>query len=174
MQVQIVYGSRLGATAEIAERVSTLLRGHGFDARAESASEAAASATSDAFIIGSGVYGGHWAANALSFVRRNADLLSTRPVWLFSSGPIGATATRHQPVQPSEAHELRALTGARDHRTFAGAFDRGSIPGADLGFVERLVARSMLPQGDYRDWPAIDRWAEGIAAALAGEPLGAR
>ena len=32
-------------------------------------------------------------------------------------------------------------------------------------------ARKALPAGDYRDWPAIEAWAEGIAGEL--EPVGA-
>jgi len=38
---------------------------------------------------------------------------------------------------------------------------------------ERLVrsipaARKGLPSGDYRDWPAIEAWAQEIAATLNG------
>jgi menaquinone-dependent protoporphyrinogen oxidase len=42
------------------------------------------------------------------------------------------------------------------------------------GLAERLVslmpaARDALPTGDFRDWPAIDAWADGIADDLAGK-----
>jgi len=29
------------------------------------------------------------------------------------------------------------------------------------------AARSSFPSGDKRDWPEIEAWADGIAAALA-------
>ena len=28
------------------------------------------------------------------------------------------------------------------------------------------AARNAMPSGDFRDWPAIDAWADQIAAAL--------
>ena len=34
------------------------------------------------------------------------------------------------------------------------------------------VVREALPAGDFRDWPAIDAWAETIAREL--EPVGAK
>ena len=35
------------------------------------------------------------------------------------------------------------------------------------GFMRVLpAARNALPAGDFRDWPAIEAWAEGIATEL--------
>jgi menaquinone-dependent protoporphyrinogen oxidase len=64
------------------------------------------------------------------------------------------------------------MVNARGHRTFAGALDRTTLNGARLGFAERLVAKTLIPQGDYRDWTAIDDWAAGIARELAGSRRG--
>jgi menaquinone-dependent protoporphyrinogen oxidase len=46
---------------------------------------------------------------------------------------------------------------------FAGRLDYSR-----LGFFTRLVAKHMAnaPEGDYRDWPAIERWAEEIATIV--------
>ena len=33
------------------------------------------------------------------------------------------------------------------------------------------AARDAMPEGDFRDWDAIDAWAAGIAAELNGRPL---
>ena len=33
------------------------------------------------------------------------------------------------------------------------------------------ATRQAIPAGDFRDWPAIEGWAEGIARAL--QPVGA-
>jgi hypothetical protein len=32
--------------------------------------------------------------------------------------------------------------------------------------MERFAAQHLLPEGDFRDWPAIDAWTDGIARAL--------
>jgi len=57
-----------------------------------------------------------------------------------------------------------------------GALDPAAKP---AGIAERFVsligaARSALPKGDFRDWPAIDAWADEIAASVAGAPAAAR
>jgi len=43
----------------------------------------------DAVVLGSAVYAGHWLKPARELVDRSRDALAARPVWLFSSGPIG-------------------------------------------------------------------------------------
>jgi menaquinone-dependent protoporphyrinogen oxidase len=53
-----------------------------------------------------------------------------------------------------------------DHRVFAGALDRSTLDGSDLSAVERFVSRKFIPEGDWRDWAAIDAWADGIARRL--------
>ena len=42
--------------------------------------------------------------------------------------------------------------------------------------AERIVrlmpaARNAMPIGDFRDWPAIDAWADDIAAQLGVAPV---
>jgi menaquinone-dependent protoporphyrinogen oxidase len=51
---------------------------------------------------------------------------------------------------------------------FFGAWDPDAPP---VGLGERMVrhmpaARNSIPAGDFRDWPAIDAWAAGIAREL--------
>jgi menaquinone-dependent protoporphyrinogen oxidase len=112
---------------------------------------------------------------AAEFVRRNREALAGRPLWLFSSGPLGAGARyaeRYAEAQPKEVAELGETIKPRDHRIFFGALDRG-----ELGFAERIIAtigRSFAPEGDFRDWPEIEGWAEGIARELARVPAARR
>ena len=40
-----------------------------------------------------------------------------------------------------------------------------------MGLVERTVVRKFLPDGDWRDWTAIEAWATGIARELAAAPV---
>ena len=50
----------------------------------------------DAVILGSAVYAGHWLEPAADFVRRHESQLRERPVFVFSSGPLG------EPLKPDE------------------------------------------------------------------------
>jgi hypothetical protein len=82
---------------------------------------------------------------ALEFVHFNSAVLARRPVWLFSSGPLGDKAedAKGQDLRtatvPKEISDLRNVVPVREHRVFFGALDPDS-----LGFAERAIRK--LPQ----------------------------
>jgi menaquinone-dependent protoporphyrinogen oxidase len=101
------------------------------------------------------------------FAEHNARTLAAIPVWLFSSGPLGPPAHLVPEGDPADVTELVKLTGALEHRVFAGRLERER-----LGFAERAVAKAVhAPEGDCRDWSAIDGFAGEIAAQLAAAHL---
>lgn len=167
-RILVVYASKYGATRGIAERIAAKLAAAGCDAEVRPADAAGDLAAFDAFVIGSAAYIGSWRKEARDFVRRNRAFLATRPVWLFSSGPLG-TATRDAKgrdvlvtSEPREFAEFREAIGPRDLRVFFGAADSAAFRGIDRLFGHFFEA----VEGDYRDWRAIEAWAEGIARAL--------
>jgi menaquinone-dependent protoporphyrinogen oxidase len=165
MNVLVVYGSKHGSTQGIAEGIAETLRTAGHQAVARPVEAAGELAGYDAVVVGSAVYAGRWTQEGTEFVRRHRAMLANRPVWLFSSGPIGTMATKYEPAEPKGIAALRRAVSPRDHRVFAGAWDRSKLDPTKLGFAERLVAKR-LPQGDFRDWAAIHAWAVSIARAL--------
>ena len=178
MHVLVAYASRHGATRGIAERIAQTLQAAGVDAEARPAASVKGLAGYDAFVIGSAAYMFHWEKEAAGLVRRSRAVLAGKPVWLFSSGPLGTEALdaqgRDQKVAaiPKEIPELRDAVNARDPRVFFGAYERDRKP---IGLAERFVshmpaAREALPEGDFRDWPEIEAWAAGIARDLQGVP----
>ncbi len=182
MSILVAYASKHGATAGIAERIAERLRTAGLEAEARPVNAVRNPAAYDAFVIGSATYMFRWMKEAAEFVGRNRALLATRPVWLFSSGPLGTDATDKEGQDlrvvsaPRELPELQAAIHARDHRVFFGAFDPRMKA---IGFTERLVlmmpaARAAFPEGDFRDWAEIEAWADGIAHELAPEPASRR
>ena len=172
MKVLVIYGTRLGTTRQIAERIALRLESAGLDARSMAPEEVAGDPEADAYVLGSGVYAGHWQKAIARFAREKAATLRQRPVWLFSSGPVGDTAAGSAQTEPNEATEFRRLLDARDHRVFAGALDRDTVEGSDLDRLERAITRHFIPEGDWRDWESIDRWADDIAFSLLGAAAG--
>ena len=183
-KVFVVYGSRHGGTSGIAERIGTVLRADGLEAEVAAADHARDIDDVDAFIVGSGVYMGSWLDEPLDFLKRYQATLATRPVWLFSSGPLrGSTAAKDgaDPIADAlgpqdgpgsggrkKIVELEAVIRPRDHRVFYGAFDPKDPPKA---MSERLVRmmpafKGVLPAGDFRDWDEIEAWAHEIATFL--------
>jgi menaquinone-dependent protoporphyrinogen oxidase len=162
MRILIAVASRHGGTRGIAEAIGQELRTAGHSVTVEDAGAEGLSVEGyDAALLGSAVYMGVWLPQARQFVERNAAALAAMPVWLFSSGPLGDDPQPGPPLTRLDA--LLRETGAREHRIFAGSLDKGEI-----GFGERVIAQVVkAPEGDFRDWPAIRAWADGIAAALA-------
>jgi menaquinone-dependent protoporphyrinogen oxidase len=167
MKIMVAVASRHGATTEIAERLRDVLRDSlGVDGEPAEVDLLAVRAVRslagyDAVVVGSAVYLGHWLRPARRFLRAYAAELRRRPVWLFSSGPVGDPPPASQ---DAELGELTALFGAREHHVFAGRLDRDG-----LGVAERLaVAAVGAEDGDFRDWAEVTAWAKAIAADLLG------
>ena len=182
MRVLVAYASRHGATAGIAERIAETLRARGLDVTLARAKDVGDVTGYDAYVIGSAAYMNHWLGDATTIVRRHADTLRQRPVWLFSSGPIGTDlvdAKGRDVVEASIPEEFRGLADQIrpfDRHVFFGAYDPDA-PAANLAerlgsvFTRMPSIRAQIPSGDFRDWPAIEAWANEIADALAPVPV---
>ena len=164
MKILVAYASRHGSTTGIAERIAAKLRASDHEVDIGPVAEVADIGTYDAYVIGSAVYYGGWMKEATAFVESNTAWLARRPVWLFSSGPVGPAA----PADPKELPALREAIAPLDHRVFYGALNRHH-----LSIGERIVVGAVkAPDGDYRDWREIGAWADEIARELAKtEPL---
>lgn len=176
MLILVAYASKHGSTEEIAQRIAETLRAAGQGAEVRPLKSAGDLARYDAFVIGSAAYYGSWLKEATAFVRQHLTPLTERPVWLFSSGPLGTQtedAEGHDPreeAEPKEFAEFQEAIKPRDHQVFFGALDPHR-----LGLTERVVrtlpaGRALLPEGDFRDWPDIDEWARRIAQEMAELP----
>ena len=165
--VLIVVESRHGATREISGVLAQRLVTHGARVTVV-APDDCDEITADAVVVGSGVYYGKWLKSAQRFVETHGSELSARTVWLFSSGPLGeesVTAVEHADagIEPDVVARLIELTNAETHHVFAGRLDRD-----DLGPFEKLVATGVhAPEGDFRDWPDVQAWADEIAAVVS-------
>jgi len=160
MNVLVAAASDHASTAEIASAIGEALGERGLAVTVAPVEEVASVDGYDAFVIGSAVYAGHWLKRARVFVEHHAHVLSTRPLWLFSSGPIG------DPPKPKEEAvdvlPLAMAVQARSHRVFGGKLDRNT-----LGFAERAICTALrAPEGDFRDFAEIRGWALGIAESL--------
>jgi len=178
MNVLVAYATRHGATRGIAERIAGRLSAAGLQADAKPMKAVGDLAGYSAFVFGSAAYIGHWLPEAVEFVRANRAVLTDQPTWLFSSGPLCTEPTnapaRGQRVaaEPKELPELREAIRPRDHRVFSGALTPDKLGFRDRAIRTLPAGRALLPEGDFRDWPDIDAWAEEIARELATVSVG--
>jgi menaquinone-dependent protoporphyrinogen oxidase len=108
---------------------------------------------------------GQWRNEVVTFLKDNKDLLSERPTWIFSSGPLG------------EGDPVELLKGERFPKSLQPVIEfiqprnvavfHGLVKLEKLNPFERFIFKKVSnAQGDYRDWDAITSWAQSIAVAL--------
>jgi menaquinone-dependent protoporphyrinogen oxidase len=165
MNFAVIYASKHESTEEVAEAIAAAIRSGPHSVDLLDAAKISRLPDADAYVLGSGVYGGRWLKPARELVEAHADALRTHPVWLFSVGPLGDED--EQIKAGIDASSLLEATGARSREIFSGRLDPDR-----LGLTERFAAKAVkAPTGDYRDWEAIERWARQIAhsSAIAGD-----
>lgn len=165
MDVLVVHASKHGSTVGIAQTVAAQLieRGHEVTVWDAESADDLAPAELDRFgavVLGSAVYAGHWRKPARRFVDHHRSLLTSRPTWLFSSGPLEAAPSPED--EPVEVQTIEEELHARGHRVFSGALDLDQLNLAERAVVKVVKAHD----GDYRDTDAIRAWADDIADAL--------
>jgi menaquinone-dependent protoporphyrinogen oxidase len=169
MKTLVVYGTKYGATAEIAERIGKVLREAGHEVDVASAARAGDVSGYQAVVLGSGVYAGSWRKEAADFLLAQKEALAGRPVWLFSSGPTGEgdpVALMKGWLFPDALKPVADEIKPRDTVLFHGAIQPDKV-----NFGEKLIIKLLKAStGDFRDWEAIEAWAAGIAAALQTPP----
>jgi len=174
VKVLVAYASKHGSTRGIADFIGEKLRQRGAVVDVLEFGKVENPEDYDAYVIGSALYFGHWMKEARRFVERSRHTISTKPVWLFSSGPTGK---KMQDVKgrnlldpavsgPFELDELRREFHPKNHRIFFGTLD-----GDKMGFFYRQFRKSetvrrAMQEGDFRDWNEIGGWADGIGAEL--------
>lgn len=164
-KVLVAFGTKYGATQQIAERIAEVLRGAGLQVDVQPADRAGDVRSYGAVVLGSAVYIGQWRKPAVRFLQDNQVALVGKPVWLFSSGPTG----EGDPVEltngwhfPAKLQPAADKIGVRDIALFHGAADESK-----MNFLEKWMLKNVkAPVGDFRDWEAISAWAAGIGAAL--------
>lgn len=168
-RVLVAYASKRGSTAEIAQRIGDVLAQSGLSVDCAPAGDVQSLDDYDAVVLGSAVYIRHWRGEATHFLRKHGDALAKAPLWVFSSGPVGAPDEKPPSdawTEPPRIVKKVERLGAREHVVFGGR-----VPLQPRGPIERAMAKNTPAEyQDRRDWDEISRWARAIAAELRQEP----
>jgi menaquinone-dependent protoporphyrinogen oxidase len=161
MRVLVTWGSRLGGTEGIARIVADDLKSRGVDVAVMPAAQLRGVGGFDAAIVGGALYASRWHKAAVRFVSRHIAGLRRIPVWLFSSGPLDASADRETIPPVKDVAVLMERVGALGHTTFGG-----KLPTDARGFPASAMAKKHA--GDWRNPARVHAWAAEIASALPG------
>ncbi len=161
MHILVTASSQHGSTEAVANAIALRLQEAGHTVDRLAPEEVLTLDGFDAVVCGSAVYILQWMKGARDFIERFARELSQMPVWAFCVGMSGVP--HHAPQDPSRIGPLSTHVPGIQTHFFAGRYDPTL-----LSLRERSVARlAGVVEGDFRDWDAIDAWADSIAEELA-------
>lgn len=163
--VLVTYATKYGATAEIAVKIGTVLREAGIETDVMPVENVDTLSAYDAIVLGSAVYMGQWRGAAAQFLKQRQTILSTKLLWIFSSGPTGSG----DPIELMKGWNfpdgLQAIADAiqpQDITVF-----HGNVNPNRLNMLEKwILNRVKAPVGDFRDWDRITEWANQIAKQI--------
>jgi menaquinone-dependent protoporphyrinogen oxidase len=192
-RVLVVYATKYGSTAQVAETVAEELRAAGCQAEARAVGDVASSAGFDAVVVGGPMIFG-WHKEALKWVKAGHDGLAAVPVAYFITAASltddGAHAVDGVPFykdswlakKPSNPDKLsyrqryalpshylgevlKKTTPVRPRQAafFAGALDLTKMSIFAKLFVMLVIGAS---PGDGRHWDAVREWARALPAVL--------
>lgn len=154
MTTMVVVASKHGSTAEIGERIASTLSARGVAAHVKDVSEAEAWLhDADNVIVGMPVYRQKLYGPGLLFLDSNRTELRGKPLFLFAVGG-----------GPALAPEMEARLKQYPHREVV--YFRGAVKKDSISFIEKLMLKvaKQPSDADWRDWPAVEDWANSLLA----------
>jgi menaquinone-dependent protoporphyrinogen oxidase len=162
-KVLVAYASRCGATGEVAEAIGRELCATGAAVDVRQMKDVIDVSAYRAVIVGSAVYRLNLLPEAVKFVEANRQVLNRVPVAYFV---VCGTLQEDTPEKREKAAAfltpLREMAQPVNEGLFGGRIDYSKV-----SLLEQLIVRVLgSKEGDWRDWDAIQTWAEGLSTAL--------
>lgn len=177
-RILIVYGTRFGQTAKIAEWMGDVLRERGYAVTIGDAAHLPLDLginDADGIIIGASVIFGRHEAAVRRFIRRHLTVLNERPSGFFS---VSGSAGSPQPALREQAHrKVTQFVSSMAWRPMRTATIAGAMAYSRytplLRWVMRQIARRTGESTDssqdheYTDWHQVTQFADSVAASVA-------
>ena len=158
-KVLVTYASKYGSTGGVANAIGKELCSKDVAADVVLIKNARNVGSYQGVVIGSAIYMGKWMSEAVDFVKKNKDTLRQMPVAYFL-----VCMTLSKPTEENRAKVLSYMDSILKAvpeikpvgiGTFAGALDYNN-----LSWLNKKILKSKgTPEGDFRDWKAIQAWA---------------
>lgn len=161
-KILIVYGSKKGSTAEISDKIGSILKEKGYQVDVVDSGKVKKDLTSySKIVIGSSVYYGLWHKKVIRFLKKNKYELEHLPVWIFISGPSGEgnpTALLNGWLYPKSIQPIIQQINPCNITSFGGKLSFSNL----TNFEKWIIKNANAPEGDFRDWGMINLWANSI------------
>jgi menaquinone-dependent protoporphyrinogen oxidase len=164
LRVLVAYASKHGTTREVAESIARTLGERGLAVELEEAQHVRDIGRYDTIVVGGGLYMGRWHADARRLLKRFRDELAGKRVAVFGMGPDSLEESK---VAESRGQLERALADTPEIEPIAVGIFGGALEPESWRFPF-----NHLPAFDARDWRAIGRWTNELAAHLSPATVG--
>jgi len=162
----VTYGTRCGSTGGVAESIGQVLSIAGATVDVRFLKDVKDLSPYQAVIVGSAIRMGKWLPEAVEFVKTHQDRLSRVPVAYFA-----VCLALKDDTAENRRKALGYLDPVRKQFPQVKPVDVGLFAGAvdykKLSFAYSLILKVKgAPEGDFRNWEAIRKWAAQISPVL--------
>lgn len=162
--VLVAYASGFGTTIAVAKAVSETAWDAGWRVHLANMGERLQPETFDLVILGAPIRYDRWFVEARNFVRHHCTALSqTRTTAFFTCLTLSRSNQASHDQAEHYARKIAALLPGMDAQRigkFAGVLDFAKFPLVQRPIARLLMATLRVREGDYRDWAAIEAWAQ--------------
>lgn len=162
-KILIVYTSKCGSTAEIADSMGKSISEKGYNVDVLPVKKVTGLADYDAVIAGSAIRVGAWLPEAVDFIKENKETLDHLPIGIFTVHALNWENTAaSEALRKTYTTAIKQLISPREE-----AFFTGKIDFSKMTFLEKMMCKAVKAvEEDRRDWTAIRAWAEGVPEKL--------
>jgi menaquinone-dependent protoporphyrinogen oxidase len=155
--ILVTYATRAGSTAETAAHMAEVLSKGNHPIELRPVKEVTDITPYQTVILGSPARIGQPLPEAVSFVEMNQSQLQGRIFSVFLlCMTLESDTLENRAAVSAYLDPVRSLVKPTHEGLFAGVINLSK-----LGLLDRLMATTMkTPVGDYRNWEAIDAWAQ--------------
>ncbi|MFC1568627.1 flavodoxin domain-containing protein [bacterium] len=162
----VVYASWTGSSLEISRHIANVLNQNKYNVTCIDARDNPDIAKYQSLIIGGGIRGGCFHPELIRFVTKNEEKLSQLTIAYFV---VCLTMRENNEINRCSASKFiqtlqqkAPMINPVSVGLFGGLMNYDKFSGVMKLFVRMLH----FPQGDFRDWKAIEQWALHVAPML--------
>jgi menaquinone-dependent protoporphyrinogen oxidase len=163
-KILVAYASKCGSTGQVAKAIGQTLANTGATVDVRPVKDVGDLSAYGAVVLGSAIRQGKWLPEVVKFVEAHQQVLSRVPIAYFTvCMTLSKDTEENRRTVAAYLVPVHQILKPVEEGFFAGKMDYGQ-----LGFVERLMIERVMqvPQGDFRNWTAIQTWAQTLPARL--------
>ncbi|MFX0051846.1 MAG: flavodoxin domain-containing protein [Candidatus Hodarchaeota archaeon] len=181
--ILVVYASRYGSTAEIAQEIAETLEKNEMDVELIDLKDGVKIPSLDNYdgiLVGTGIRMGRWTKEALKFLKQKREILRNKSLGVFISSGEAANPNTYEKAKKKYIDKILLNIGINSERVmreaFGGIFDFSM--NSNYNYIEKKILQRIAQSGDdgfivhdgtlndFRNWQRIRNWATDFSNTI--------